>query len=39
MAAPLIIIGLPEYNEDNYLEEAMRSILAQEFDTFEIKTT
>jgi glycosyltransferase involved in cell wall biosynthesis len=34
--APLVSIGLPVYNGDNYLEEAIASILAQTFTDFEL---
>ena len=36
MAAPVIAVGLPVYNGDNYLEEAVSSILAQNFTDFEL---
>ncbi len=33
---PLVSIGLPVYNGENYLEEAIRSILAQTYTHFEL---
>jgi glycosyltransferase involved in cell wall biosynthesis len=34
--APRVSIGLPVYNGENYLEEAIRSVLAQSFSDFEL---
>ena len=36
MAAPVITVGLPVYNGDNYLEEAVNSVLTQDFADFEL---
>ncbi len=33
---PKVSIGIPVYNGENYLEEAMRSVLDQSFDDFEL---
>ncbi|UWQ48124.1 glycosyltransferase family 2 protein [Leisingera aquaemixtae] len=35
-AAPACSIGLPVYNGENYLEQAIQSVLAQEFQDFEL---
>lgn len=36
MADPLVTIGMPVYNEERFLSEALRSLLAQDFEDFEI---
>jgi glycosyltransferase involved in cell wall biosynthesis len=35
-ALPLVTIGMPVYNEDRFLAEALRSLLSQDYPNFEI---